>query len=881
MAKAFKVFISLLLIFIIVLVGVYFFVSFYFTPHRLKAIVGPRLSERLGREVTVKDIHFNLFKGLEVKKLAVKGRPGLASERFILCDNLILKYKFWPLLRGRIEIGSLVLERPFIEIVKDKKGNFNFADIAARFKKEKQKGKPTQPSAKVKKKTALTFFISEVAIKDGEVLFKNLQTDRKIHLTHFNLRASHIGLDHTFPLDLSTLVNEFAVKIDGEINPQTLTASLQVKASGDNFSSLMTFFPPTLKTLTGKANLDMNLTAAGLEKVQFKGVLSGWDFHVVLRSGQKFVHLNPIISYTGRWDGKTQRLTLEDIKVSLNGFSAKAQGFIEKKMAEVEFNIPLQSPSPLMALSSQPLPLEITQGKLAAKGEISTDDMVIFAGKLKLILANIGLKTKNQDYTGLNIKFNTAFNYNLSANELILHKGIIDFNKTKLNLGGKITSNWLNLRCKAPRIALSDFHPFLPPALGISSLKGEMIVDAVLAGNLATHKLNAKGKISIQGVGGNLNNQLVFSNWQGEILLDKQDFVIPSLKGKVNETTLKLNGKLMHLLNQPFFNLNIEASNVNIEKLTALSFVSAETAKEKRTNTENVAKAQKLPSKTKPQVEPKPLNFPFSASGQIKVKKLFYKQLVFSFLNAKYNLSQNILSLKPIQGQLEKGGTINGDVEINLGKKGFVYKVNLELDKIDMNNISFLIPHSVGSIQGEGSLNAYLKGKGITPPSLEKYLNAQLHLVLANGEFSGNPIWQGIANFLDIDALANPKFKAFNTNMKVESGKININGKVNEKDYGLALKGQATIMGKLDLRAQVRLNPSLVQHSKAKQLFGVIPKSKDGDYLVPLQISGKINSPKLNLDKKVIKKVIKEKAKEKLERVLKKKIPLKDIPFFK
>lgn len=651
MARGAKIIISLCLIFIVVLVGIYVFVSVYFTPQRLKALIVPRLSERLGREVALKQIRFNLFKGLEVKKLVIKERSGLPSEKFIFCDNLVLKYKFWPLLRGRIEIASLVLERPFIKIVKDKEGHFNFADITARFKKEKQEEKPAPPSASVKKKAALAFFVSEVDIKDGEVLFKDLQTNRKIHFTHFNLKASDIGWHRPFPLSLSTLVNNFLVKINGKINPQTLAASLQMKASGDNFSSLMAFSPPTIKHLTGKAELNMNLTAAGLEKVQFKGRLSGQDIHVVLRSGQKFVHLNPIISYTGFWNGKTQRLTLENVKVSLNGFSAKARGFI------------------------------------------------------------------------------------------------------------------------------------------------------------------------------------------------------------------------MHLLDQPFFNLNIEASGVNIEKLMALSSAGQGKGVSKKS----------VHGQAKPQVEPGPLHLPFSADGQIKVEKLFYKQLVVKSLSTVYNLNHDILTLSKIQGALQKGGTIKGDVKVDLGKEGFAYKVNLHLDRMDVNNINFLIPSSVGMMQGKGSLNMQLEGQGITPPSLEKYLNGQVQLALTDGKFSGNPVWQSVARFLDVDALANPEFKAFNTDMRIRNGKINIHGKANERNYGLNLKGQATVMGKLNLLARIRLNHGLVQRSKSRQLFAIVPKDKNGDYLIPLLIKGEIKAPKVTLDKKAVEAM----AKKKLKKLLKEKLPLKNIPFFK
>jgi hypothetical protein len=154
---------------------------------------------------------------------------------------------------------------------------------------------------------------------------------------------------------------------------------------------------------------------------------------------------------------------------------------------------------------------------------------------------------------------------------------------------------------------------------------------------------------------------------------------------------------------------------------------------------------------------------------------------------------------------------------------------------------------------------------------------------LTNGEFIGNPVLQEVAKFLDITALTNPKFKEFKSNLKIKNGKMDINGKIHEKDYGLSLKGNFTVTGKLELQSDVVLSPKLVKDSRAKQIFKIVPRNKDGYYFVPLFIKGEFNAPKIVLNTKAIGERVKEEAQEKLEKVLEKhieKTPLKGL-FFK
>ena len=161
-------------VFIVILVGIYIFFSIYFTPQRLKALVVPRLTAALGREVEIKEIRFNLFKGLEVKEFSVKEATGFPIEQFISCEKLILRYRFWPLFRKKIEIGKLILESPQIEIIKNIQGRFNFEDIVSQFKKKKALA-PSPSKKDEKAGMAFALFISEVKVKDGTAVFRDLK----------------------------------------------------------------------------------------------------------------------------------------------------------------------------------------------------------------------------------------------------------------------------------------------------------------------------------------------------------------------------------------------------------------------------------------------------------------------------------------------------------------------------------------------------------------------------------------------------------------------------------------------------------------------------------------------------------------------------------
>ncbi|HZE79399.1 MAG TPA: AsmA family protein, partial [Candidatus Polarisedimenticolia bacterium] len=97
-----------------------------------------QLEKRLGRQVTLGKMGLRLFPpAFDVENTTIAEDPRFASGRpFATADKLAVSVKFWPLLRKQLEVNSLELVHPHIELVRNVQGVWNFATLG-------QEGKPT------------------------------------------------------------------------------------------------------------------------------------------------------------------------------------------------------------------------------------------------------------------------------------------------------------------------------------------------------------------------------------------------------------------------------------------------------------------------------------------------------------------------------------------------------------------------------------------------------------------------------------------------------------------------------------------------------------------------------------------------------------------
>lgn len=142
-------------------------VRIIFTKEKLISMIQPRVEEALHRKVVIEDISPSIFRGLgvDIKGLKISNLPGFEQEDLFRIKNFSVRVKLLPLLKKRIEIRKIILDKPeiFIEINKEKA--LNIADLL------KGGGGPLP-----------LILFENVQIKEGEFTYNNLSNGSKIYL---------------------------------------------------------------------------------------------------------------------------------------------------------------------------------------------------------------------------------------------------------------------------------------------------------------------------------------------------------------------------------------------------------------------------------------------------------------------------------------------------------------------------------------------------------------------------------------------------------------------------------------------------------------------------------------------------------------------------
>jgi uncharacterized protein involved in outer membrane biogenesis len=182
-----------------------------------------QMEKRLGRQVTLGKMDLRLFPlAFDVETPTIAEDPHFATNRpFATADKLAVSVKFWPLLHKQLEVKSLELVHPHIELVRNSQGVWNFATLG-------QESKPTaaqkaRPSAQAPTPTTTTgptgtpsstqsagkqpagqLTLANLFINDGQVAITDLQKHQsRAVYDHIDLDVSDFAPNKQFSLKLT------------------------------------------------------------------------------------------------------------------------------------------------------------------------------------------------------------------------------------------------------------------------------------------------------------------------------------------------------------------------------------------------------------------------------------------------------------------------------------------------------------------------------------------------------------------------------------------------------------------------------------------------------------------------------------------------------
>jgi AsmA protein len=281
--------IGIVLVVIVLAVGI--FVA-TFNPNDYRGTLQTKLEQQLDRKVALGNMELGLFPlRFRVYNLSIADDPKFGTRAFVQTQELSVSVKLLPLLSKSVQIDSLALERPSVELIKNAQGMWNFASIG-----QKTPATPSSSSS-----SSQQFSLGELAINDGLVAITDLQ-DRKPRTVydHINLKLTDFAPDSPFNLDASVHLpgagsQEVSLKGKGgplsHANPATTPFKGTLDLKGVEIAGLQKFLqsPALVNTdgvLSGHTDIASEsgkLSAKGqmdLEKPRLHGIDVGYPINM-------------------------------------------------------------------------------------------------------------------------------------------------------------------------------------------------------------------------------------------------------------------------------------------------------------------------------------------------------------------------------------------------------------------------------------------------------------------------------------------------------------------------------------------------------------------------------------------------------------------------
>ncbi len=186
------------------------------------------------REVDFEHVELTVLSGLgvEIRGLRIADNPAFSKGDFLALDSLQVRVRILPLLRGRIKVKKIVLDRPVIHLARNAEGTFSFDDLLGT-QEEGPAGKGGQPAEgePAAKESGgglgllAGLLVNDLAIKQGRIVYRDemLWPGRKpLVIGALDLGVRDLSLDQPVSIRLAASLldePEQNVEIEGTVGP--------------------------------------------------------------------------------------------------------------------------------------------------------------------------------------------------------------------------------------------------------------------------------------------------------------------------------------------------------------------------------------------------------------------------------------------------------------------------------------------------------------------------------------------------------------------------------------------------------------------------------------------------------------------------------------
>src|SRR5215510_2452239 len=222
-----RVAISIGVVVIVIAVAALIFAA-TFNANKYRGTIQSELQKRLGRRMVLGNMHLGVFPPrIQVQDLAIADDPGFSPDApFVKAKELDVSVKLLPLLHKQIEIDSLDLQRPNVNLIRNQAGVWNFASLGhpprtgnepaeqpeqsnhknapatSRPSQQPAPGSQTGSNNPSQRPAEEQFSLGELTIRDGQVALLDQQKSNKPTLyDHIDVSLKNLASNQPFTID--------------------------------------------------------------------------------------------------------------------------------------------------------------------------------------------------------------------------------------------------------------------------------------------------------------------------------------------------------------------------------------------------------------------------------------------------------------------------------------------------------------------------------------------------------------------------------------------------------------------------------------------------------------------------------------------------------
>jgi uncharacterized protein involved in outer membrane biogenesis len=821
-----------------------------------------QLEKRLGRHVSLSNMSLSLFPpSFQVENAVIGEDPRFnTGNPFATAEKLTISVRFWPLLRKVVEIKSLELDRPRIELVKDRQGLWNFDTLG-------QERKP----ASAQKASSGQLALEHLLITDGQVAITDQQQNRpRAVYDHIDLDVIDFAPDKQFSLKVSALLPgavKQAILLEGKAGPiqadslrtpfdgrlhldQVPTSAAAAFLNSQAFGGMEAVVSGEAKVRNSGGKLDSSGTIR-LDDPRIHNVNVGYpitlDYDVSDDTGAEVIQIrkgdvrlgSTPVTIAG-WLNTRSTPAQMDVKVTAANASigeaarlASAFGVVfgqgTEVTGQVNVNVEARGPTNRPTLNGQ-----LSAHNLIISGKDLPQPVKVGAIELTLTPEAV----RSNDFVATTGSSSVSGNFALSQYST--------------------PSSSINTSLRAANARLGD-------VLNIAKAAGVSAVDGVSGDGSLGFDVHAQGPtrdlaaLSFTGKGKIQNATLKTASLTQPIQIHNSDLTfsqnsvsLQNISARVGPTNV--NGSLaIKDFAAPQAQFTLNADKVDIAQLQQL-FATSPPARA-RTEPDFLHLVPRAEAATPS--EPSLFNR-ITGGGAVTIGSMQYDDLALNNIRSTVALDRGVVRMNPVTADVY-GGKENGNIVIDMRPAQPVYSVNLKTDKVDANKLISSVSSLKQTLYGLLAANVNGTFSSSSASAIARSMNGDIELNLTNGKLMNLDLLHELAAVGKFMGALPAKPQNF-TNLVQLSGNFNVRDGVARTNNLKAVIDGGTMAANgivnladqsLNLHVTAVLNKALSQQVGGSQIGGFMNTALangQSELVLPIILTGTLQHPQVAPD---------------------------------